>query len=246
MSKTIDFLPMNVPTVRARVLGKEDRELYKEVKAKAKEKFGEKSRAYQTTIYGIDTENVTGSQFFWNNEVELYLPKDQRIMNLEDLGGIYNKDSNFFSGHYADTTPLCLRTKTPSGENNKQILGYLERQLKGEKINGAPIEFDSENPILISGLEKIKDSNSNNFYGIKLKIGNDTKIVYNKDFASSKNKIKFGNVEKDLLTKKDGLSGVYAGDVLYVGSSDDYLRYSDGDGWVVVYMGVVKDKSKSL
>jgi len=48
------------------------------------------------------------------------------------------------------------------------------------------------------------------------------------------------------LTKKDGLSGVYAGDVLYVGSSDDYLRYSDGDGWVVVYMGVVKDKSKSL
>ena len=97
-------------------------------------------------------------------------------------------------------------------------MGYLERQLKGQKIHGAPIEWDAQNPILIYGLESIKDSNENNFYGIKLKIGKDTEIVYDKDFASSKNKIKFRNVEKILWTKKKGLSRVFANGDLYVDS----------------------------
>ena len=236
MTKEISYtLKRNVRIFGQGTNEKEDREIFEEINRKSLEKYGEKG--HDTVMYGMN-KNGTGSQFFFNNEVNLYLPYNGWVMTLEDLKEIYNADPNFFSMHYGDTTDLVLRSFTPTWPKNKQVLGYLERQLKrqlkGERIHGALIEFDSENPIRLSGLENIKDSNDNNFYGIKSKIGNDTKIVYAPEFASSKDKIKFGNVEKNSLTKFGGLSGVCAVGVSYVDSDNVSLRISSDNGWAVV------------
>jgi len=235
MTKLKEFTDFNAPKYKAEILekNKENQELYQEVVKKTAEKFGENSSAYKTILNGINIKNVMGSQFFWNNNLNVYLPVEKRVMTLEDAENIEFANPNFTRGIYVDTTNLCLRTKIPSRENNKQVLGYLERQLKAEKINGASIDFSFENPIILSDLELIKDSNSDNFYGIKLKIGDDTKIVYDKRFASKNDKIKLGN-EKKLWTKKDGLSRVYLGGDSCVFSNDVDLQNSYSLGRVVV------------
>ena len=236
MTKLKEFADFNAPKYKAEILekSKENQELYQEVITKTAERFGKDSPAFETITNGIDVENITGSQFFWNNNLNLYLPVEKRVMTLKDAENIESANPGFTNGIYSDTTDLCLRTRNPSWEKNKQILGYLVRQLKREKINGAPIEFDSENPIILSNLELIKDLNENNFYGIKLKIGNDTKIVYDKKFASGNDTIKLGNIEKKLWIKKDGLSWVYLNGDSDVDSSDVYLQSSDSIGRVVV------------
>ncbi|MFH1482509.1 MAG: hypothetical protein ABIE46_03245 [Patescibacteria group bacterium] len=240
MTKLKEFQDFSVPKYKAEILekSKENQEFYQEVARKTAEKFGKDSKAYQTIMNGIGVENITGSQFFWNSNLNAHLPIEKRVMTLEDAENIEFANPNFTRGIYTDTTGLCLRTKIPSWEKNKQILGYLIRQLKAEKINGAPIDFSSENPIILSNLELIKDSNLDNFYGIKLKIGDDTKIIYDKRFASGSGKIKLGNVEKNLYTRKDGLSRVFLAGDSDVSSYGGYLQYSYSDGRVVVVNAV--------
>ena len=209
-----------------------DKEIYKETQAKSKEKFGENSQAYKTIINGIDSNNGTGSQFFFNNETNLYLPKNQKVISLKDIERIYSYTNEFFGGSfYTDTLEIILKTETPAYYKNEYILKDLVKQLKGKRVHGAVYEFSSNNPLRILDLESIKDENPKNEYGLLLKITKDTKIINDKRFASSNNKIQLGNQTKILYTKQDGLSGVYLNsegnlDFVcgYLASSCDYGR----------------------
>ena len=219
----------------ARILDETNKGFYEEVARKTKEKFGD-SQAYRTIMNGIYTENVTGSQFFWNTNLNQYLPKGQKVISLEDMEDINNNNETFFRGFYTDTPEIILRTETLSYEKNKNILKDLVKQIKSETNKGAKYEFSSENPLRISGLGLVKDKNSKNKYGLLLKIGNDTKIINDTRFAYSNNEkqIQFGKNTKTIYTKEKDLSGVYLDGFDDLDSGSDYLAVSDGDGRVVI------------
>lgn len=206
-------------------------DLYKTVAEGTAEKFGEDSRAYQTVINGVDAEAGTGSQFFFNTEVELYLPKGQRVVRRDDIGRINDADSSFFDGtFYTDTTELVLRTSTPSWKNNAKILENLVEQAKKRGL-----KFSPDNPLVFSGLESVRDDDSKNPYGVLLQIGNQTAVTNDTRFAYGKDSIQLGNQSKKLWTKENGLSRVYLNRGGVVGSNDDNLRDSGDNGRVVVF-----------
>jgi len=204
MTKQIQIIPKNLVFPTARVLDKEDRELYQEASRKTAEKFGKDSRAYKTITNGIDVENITGSQFFWNTNLGFYLPKNQKVISLQDAEEINNLYENFFNGFYTDIPLIVLRTSTTSWKPNKQILENLVKQVKGEKLS-----FSSDNPLVISNLELVKDKNPKNEYGLLLKIGSETKMENDSRFAYSNDskRIPFGEKQKTFYTQENGLSG---------------------------------------
>jgi hypothetical protein len=206
-----------------------DSKLYKAVAEGSAEKFGKDSRAYQTLMNGINTKNGTGSQFFFNTETELYLPEGRRVARLADLGKIYDADTSFFKGIYTDTPELVLRTDTPSWKNNTPIIENLVGQARERGL-----EFSSDNPLVLSGLELTRDDNGDNYYGILVQIGDNTVAVNDPRFAYGKDKIQFGNQSKKLWTKDKGLSRVYFG-WNGVESYDDDLQDSNVNGRVVVF-----------
>ncbi len=207
-----------------------DAKLYQAVAEGTAEKFGKDSRAYQTVMNGVNTKEGTGSQFFFNTEAELYLPKGQRVARLADLGKIYDADNSFFNGIYTDTPELILRTDTPSWKNNTQILENLVGQARERGL-----EFSSDNPLVLSGLELTRDYNGDNYYGILVQIGDNTVAVNDPRFAYGKDKIQVGNKAKTLWTKDKGLSGVYLDRGGCWGSNYDGLAYSGDYGRVVVF-----------
>ncbi len=220
-------------TIPARVLDKEDKELYQEAFAKTAEKYGKDSLAYQTITNGIDKENVTGSQFLWNTELNKFLPRNQRVILLEDFEKIFSADENFFNGFYTDANQLIIRSNKPTWVRNEFILKDLIKQV------GNKYEFSPENPLILTNLELVEDKNSKNKYGLLLKIGKDTKIQNDKIFAYGNNRIQLGDLEKKIFyTKKDGLSWVFLGRYDYLFSRDDVLDGSGVNGRVVV----VKEK----
>lgn len=246
MKKTIQLIPKNVKFPEARILGKEQRELYNEVDRKTAENFGKDSLAYKTILNGINTKDVTGSQFFWNTNLGIYLPAKQKVVSLEDMEEINDLDESFFKVFYSDAPEIILRTETPSWKNNEHILKNLVKQVKKEKY-----EFSSENPLRISGLNLVKDKNSKNFYGLFLKIGNDTKITNDERFAYSNNgkEIPFGKKTKGFYTKENGLSrcgldrdwdlDLYYGD-LADSSSDGRVVLVDAEGVALKNLEVEK------
>jgi len=226
MTKSIKVEPQVIRGFEASIA---DSKLYQEVAKGVAEKFGKDSKAYQTLMNGIDTKNGTGSQFFFNTEAESYLPEGQRVARLADLGKIYDADTSFFKGIYTDTPELVLRTDTPSWKNNTPILENLVKQVREREL-----EFSSDNPLVLSGLELTRDDNKANPYGILVKIGDNTVAVNDLRFAYGKDKIQVRNKTKTLWTKDKGLSRVYF-DWDGVGSRSDGLRGSCGDGRVVVF-----------
>ena len=205
--------------------------IYKETQAKAKERFGENSQAYNTIMYRINPNKGEGSQFFFNTELGLHLPKGQRVISLGDLERIYSfsQAASLFDGSfYTDMPEVILRTETPSRERNKNILSNLVKQVKAEGY-----EFSSENPLRISGLELAKDDGEKK-YGFLLNIGENTRIVNDGRFVHSNNKIQLGNQSKTLYTKENGLSGLYLDRSLNLNSDDDNLANSYDDGQVVL------------
>ena len=238
MTKSIKVEPQVIRGFEASIA---DSKLYQEVAKGVAEKFGKDSRAYQTLMNGINTENGTGSQFFFNTEAELYLPGDQRVARLADLGKIYDADTSFFNGIYTDTPELVLRTDTPSWKNNTQILENLVGQARERGL-----EFSSDNPLVLSGLELTRDDNGDNYYGVLVQIGDNTVAVNDPRFAYGKDKIQFGNKKKTLWTKDKGLSRVCFVRGGGVDSDVDSLRYSLDDGRVVVFNaeGVASENSE--
>lgn len=209
-----------------------DSDIYKETQAKAKERFGENSRAYNIIMSGINAKGGKGSQFFFNTELGLHLPKGQRVISLEDLERIYSSseaDSFFDGSFYTDIPEVILRTESASWDKNKKILANLVKQVKAEDY-----KFSSENPLRISGLELVKDDDSKNKYGLSLKIGENTKIANDGRFAHANNKIKLGNQTKTLYTKEDGLSRLFLNGNLGLDSNYVNLADSCDDGRVVL------------
>lgn len=228
---------MKMEKTIARVLSKEDKEFYKEVFAKTAEKYGKNTLAFKTITNGISVDNVTGSQFFWNANLGFYLPKNKRVISLEDAEAINNQDKSFFKRFYTNTPEIILRTEIQTRKKEKYILKDLTSQVKGEGF-----EFSSENPLRISGLELVKDKNPRNQSGLLLKIGNDTKIINDKRFAHSNDKkqIQFGEKTKLIYTKENGLSKVGLDIEPYLHSYDGYLACSNDYGQVVI-VDVKKD-----
>jgi len=210
----------------------EGKELYSEANAKAIEIFGENSRAYKMLKNRIDLENIRGSQFFWNLWLNKFFPKGKRVISLEDAEAINDRDEDFFKDFYTDTPEIILLTEILSYKDNKHILEYIVNQTKNAKF-----DFNSENPLKISGLELIKDENSENYYGLLLKFGENTKLVHDKRFAYSNNgkKISFGKKQKQIFTKKNNLSRVYLYRFVILYAGNDYLANS-GDSGRVVFM----------
>lgn len=218
---------MRLPT--ARKLDASDKELYQEIQQKTAEKFGKNSQAYQTVMNGIDTDKGTGSQYFFNTEAGLYLPQGQRVAKYNDLGEINDTDPSFFNGIYTDTPELVLRTATPSWKNNTKILENLVKQVKERGL-----EFSSENPLILSNLNLVRDDNKNNPYGILLEMNDSTIAENDQRFAYGKNKIQLGNQPKTLWTKENGLSRVYFGRIGNVNSNIGNLQDSNDNGRVAV------------
>lgn len=231
MAKQIQLIPKDIKFPKAIVLDVEHRELYEEAITKTAEQFGKDSQAYKIITNGINAKNVTGSQFFWNTNLNLYLPNNQKVVNLSDMEKINDIDENFFKGFYSDTTQIVLRSENASWSKNKYILENLVNQVKDRGHT-----FSSENPLIISNLELIKDDSSRNKYGLLLKVNDTTTMENDKRFTHSNNSqgIQFGEKTKRIYTKKDGLSRAYLGGDgnLYSGVSN--LADSDGNGRVVV------------
>ena len=238
MTKSIKVEPQVIRGFEASIA---DSKLYQEVTKGVAEKFGKDSRAYQTLMNGIDTKNGTGSQFFFNTEAELYLPEGQRVARLADLGKIYDTDTSFFNGIYTDTPELVLRTANPSWKNNTQILENLVGQAKERGL-----EFSSDNPLVLSGLELTRDDNRDNYYGILVQMGDNTVAVNDVRFAYGKDKIQVGNNTKTLWTKNKGLSRVCFDWGVGVDSFMTYLQGSVDSGRVVVFNaeGVASENSE--
>ena len=231
MIKEITIIPKNLSFPVARVLDKESQEFYQKVSRKTAENFGKDSLAYKTITNGINTNNVTGSQFFWNTNLGLYLPKEKRVCSLNDWENINDLDENFFRDFYTDSPQIVLRTDKTSYERNAPILKDLIEQVKGENY-----QFSSESPLILSNLDLIKDENTENRYGLLLKIGENTKIKNDERFVYSNNgkKIPFGDKQKTIYTRNDGLSRVYlyrGGDLI---AGDGDLDNSDDFGRVVL------------
>ncbi|MFA5953614.1 MAG: hypothetical protein WC812_03405 [Candidatus Pacearchaeota archaeon] len=219
-------------------------EVYNSAREKLIKDFKENERAIKSLTYGINFETLKGSQFFWNNYLNNFL-KEQgingRIMNLNDLGKIYALDKNFFSEHYSDTINLCLRSEEIGWENNKHILENLVKQVKSREKS-----FSPKNPLIISNFDLINDNNSNNFYGLLLKLRKDSILENDERFGYGNSKIQFknelGNSEKTLHTKEKDLSRVFAGNSLNVKSNIDTLHGSNDYGWVVFVRDVEEIK----
>ena len=234
MAKRIQIILKEIIYPEAIVLDNSEKwiqELYKEADRKIAEKFGEVSLAYKTTKKGIDIRNVTGSQFFWNTNLGLYLPKNQKAISLKDMEEINDQDENFFKGFYTDAPQIVLRTNKPSWEQNEYILENLVKQVKKQGF-----DFSPENPLIISDLELVKDNNPKNQYGLLLKIGKDTSLENDSRFAYSNNikQIPFGEKQKNVYTKENGLSRVCLGGDGDLGSGSDVLPISDVFGRVVL------------
>src|SRR3989344_2717060 len=155
MAKRIPLIKLDVP--EAIVLDSSEqwiKEVYQEADAKTAEKFGSNSLAYKTIANGIDREDIIGSQFFWNTNLGFYLPKGRKVCLLNDWEEINDLDESFFRGFYTDSPQIILRTDTLSYDRNKYILENLVKQVKKQGF-----EFSSENPLIISNLELVKDDN---------------------------------------------------------------------------------------
>ncbi|MFA5953648.1 MAG: hypothetical protein WC812_03580 [Candidatus Pacearchaeota archaeon] len=220
------------------VLGFNPKEVYNQAKEKIEKDFKENSKAIKSLTNGIDFKELTGSQFFWNNYLNNFF-KEQgingRVMDLNDLGKIYSYDENFFDNHYSDTINLCLRSEELSWNNNKHILEDLVKQVKSRGKS-----FSPKNPLIMQNIDLVSDNNSNNFYGLLLKLREDSILENDERFAFGKKKIQFknelGNVEKNLWTKKKDLSRVYANLREDVYSNYDGLRISIGGNGRVVFV----------
>ena len=228
------MIPKDIILPKAIVLDKEHKELYKEAITKTAEKFGKDSQAYKTIINGISAKEVTGSQFFWNTNLNQYLPNKQRVISLSDMEKINDIDETFFTkfySFYSDTTQIILRNDKPSWDQNKYILENLVKQVKDRNQL-----FSSDSPLIISNLELIQNDNSQNKYGLLLKINDNTTMQNDERFAHSNNqqRIKFGKREKTIYTKENGLSRLYLNGDGGTDSRNGYLADSNGNGRVVV------------
>ncbi|MCK4553214.1 hypothetical protein KAT80_03350 [Candidatus Pacearchaeota archaeon] len=231
MIKQIQLIPKDIIIPRAIVLDKEHKELYGEAVAKTAEQFGKDSQAYKTITGGIDTANVTGSQFFWNTNLNQYLSNNQRVVNLSDMEKINDIDETFFTGFYSDTPQIILRSENASWNQNKYVLKNLVNQVKNRGHM-----FSSGYPLIISNLELIKNNSSQNKYGLLLKINDKTTMKNDKRFAylNDMQKIQFGKKTKTIYTKENGLSGVFLGGDGDLDSGGD-IRTNSGDcGRVVI------------
>jgi len=245
MAKYIEFKPKEITYPKAVVitpdakaqLGFNPFEVYNQAKEKISEDFKGNERAIKILTNRINFQTLTGSQFFWNNYLNKVLPFG-RTMNLKDLEKIYSFDENFFENHYSGTTNLCLRTENLSWKNNKHILENLVKQVKQRGKS-----FSSKNPLIISNFDFISDNNLDNFYGILLKLREDSILENDERFAYENNKIKLG-VEKNLYTEKGDLSRVFANGSRNVNSNYGDLRDSDDGGWVVFVSDEVANAQK--
>ncbi len=231
MENVRNFIPQNIPLPIVGILDKEEQEIFHEARVKAKEEFGEKSQAYQSIIQGIDFEKVTGSQFIFNNYLNKFLPKEKRVITLDDVQTIKDYfQGPYFGDAYYDTTDLIIRSATPSYPKNKYVLEHLVKQINNEKIL-----FSKEEPLILSNLELIQDQNPKNKYGILLRLGKDTTFKNDSRFAySSLDEQKFGNNLMLFTKEEEGISRIGVNGDSMIDSETYNLTQSDKDNRISI------------
>jgi hypothetical protein len=211
-------------------LGFNPREFYKEVFASLKKDFAKGSLAYTQITNGIDADNLTGSNFFFNTYLNSKLREkfpNKSVIILKDIEGILNTDASFFSVFYTDTPQVVLRTaKDESWRKNNRIVKSLIEQI------GNKYEFSSKNPLIITNPKLVRDSSGE--YRVSLEIDENTQLTNDSRLASGNSEIKLaGGIEKRLWTKPTGLSRLYIYDN-DLNSSKGNLENSDSGGRVVI------------
>lgn len=204
-------------------------DFYKAVVKSIEEKYGRRSVAHKRMMNEIYTYNGRGSQFLFNNEAGLLLPENQRIARYDDLGRISDVYPSFFYNIRTSTPEIILRTEKSIWEENTKVLKNLVNQVRERGL-----DFSTENPLVLSDLELIKDEDKNNFYGILLKFGNKTSARNDRRFGEGNKKINLGGHPKELFTESNGLSDI-ALDENRIVSYKHFLHDSDCISRVIIF-----------
>jgi hypothetical protein len=181
-------------------------------------------------------EIVRGSNPFYAVAVQSRLPSEVRVSTQGDLERAMRLGVLNFSGTYEDTG-LVLRSE---GNPNEYLSRNLMEQVKKRLGRKAKM------PVMIPlyGLELVKDQDSP--HGLTFKLKDDAEIVYAPILNTQGNfksedidektglpkQTKGGN--RTLYTTNSGLSRLYLYNYLNLGSDDDDLTDSNGDGRVVL------------
>ncbi len=138
-------------------------------------------------------------------------------------------------GTYEDTCSVILRSAGDTNSNNDALAKGLAKKLKIRRFT---------EPLIIEGLGLVESAESS--YGLDFKLTNRTNVVKAPDFSHANSGRKFVSINPDytlnfadsgnrtLYTRSNGLSGVFLGRNLDLGSNDDYLAGSDECGRVLV------------
>ena len=193
--------------------------------------------------------DLTGSNCFAPLKLREFLPKGTRLATMADLERAIKMNPDFLKEFYSDTG-LALRTAGDSCEDNDFLAKDLAKQLEKRKIT-----LDSPKVIYFDALDLKQDNNS--VYGLAYNLNEKAALGVNIiDAPELMNDMKFKTMnekgipvmdnkgDRNLYTKKDGLSRFSLDRGLYVLSFFGYLSDSDDDGSVIVVSG--EDTSQKI
>lgn len=211
MNSEISYLPIDVSKKKAIVIGPElreenpklfsiIREQYMECFKDMQLRFGKRELALKSLCEGIDFENLTGSNFLFANYLASFSSK--QMINLSELEGILNQNSNFFSKFYTDLSEVILLSNKSSYPKNKYLLEHLVNQLEY-----CGYEFNPERPLIIPSPRIVLDSeNFDKGYGLLLELDKDA--YYDSSFIPHRESILLGGVENILSSSKNGINRI--------------------------------------
>jgi len=168
------------------------------------------------------------------------LGKSLRLATPSELELAVGINPDHFRGTYEDAG-LVLRSKGDSHKPN----GYIAKNL-AEQVNRRIGKIDSDNPARISlkGLSLKEDKNS--AYGLSFVITDEAEVISVPEFSYKNNQRRFSrtdergvpifedNGNRTFYAREQGVSGLFLGRGLGLGSDSGVLASSDDGGRVVV------------
>ncbi|MDD5133356.1 MAG: hypothetical protein PHD81_01455 [Candidatus Nanoarchaeia archaeon] len=227
MAESVQLIPRELKELQfpvARFLTLEEQAKYEE----ACKSFGEKAR----NTLNVD---LKGSNLF---KVILLNQIGIKTATLPELDLIVENNSKFLEGTYEDAPSVVLRSAGDSYNHNDYVAKGLAKLIHQKKF---------PHSVIIEGLKLKEDDNSS--YNLSFVEGENFKVIKAPDFDHKNNQRKFKKINPDytiefdrngtrtLYTRDNGVSGLCFNRGLDLGSNDDGLADSNGDGRVVVVSG---------
>ena len=222
-------------------------ELYKLSGKEAEERlkeYSKKIKHYDKRARGIlDIFSLRNNELCGSNPFANVLLASEDIALPSELEQAVRINPDYFSNTYEDIA-LILRTAGDSYQDNDYVAKHLAEQLKKRKVK-LPAR------ISLRGLSLKKDNNS--AYGLVFKLEENTEILHVPDFTHRNNGKRFFKTDERGIpifekegdryfhTRKDGLSRLYLGGGLYLGSYGESLADSSVGGRVVIVSGEAAD-----